>query len=826
MAEKNLGEEHLNGKIIPIAIEDEMQTAYIDYAMSVIISRALPDARDGLKPSQRRIIYAMERLNLFPGAKHRKCAKICGDTSGDFHPHGETIIYPTLVRMAPDWLMRYPLIDGQGNFGSIDGDSAAAMRYTEARLTKAGALLLDDLDKETVDFAPNYDATKKEPLVFPGKFPNLLVNGSSGIAVGMATNIPPHNLLEVIAAIHAYIDDPAVDIDTLIEHIKAPDFPTGGIIHGYQGARDAYHTGRGRIIIRARAAIETDEGRTQIIVTEIPYMVNKATMIEKTAHLINEKKLEGIADLRDESDKDGLRVVYDLKKDAIANVVLNNLYKKTSLQTSFSVNSVALINGKPRTLTIKDFIKCYVDHRHEVITRKTTYEHKQASHKLHLLEGYLTVLNNLDPIIKLIKEAQNPDIAKQALKTQYTLSDLQAKAILEMRLQRLTGMEREKILQENKKVKALIAHLEAILADESMRMDLIKEDLKVMKEKYAAPRKTEIVYQGEELTIEDMIPNEQMVITISRQGYVKRSPLTAYKTQNRGGIGAKGAASKKEDFTKHLFIAATHDYLLIFTDSGSIYWKRVYSLPEGGKNTQGRAIQNLINITTEDKIRSIVKVENLHDEAYVKDKYIVFCTEKGTVKKTPLSAYTRPRTKGIRAILIQEGDRLLEAKLTTGENHLLIALRSGKAIRFPEKEVRPMGRSSRGVQGIRLADQHDRVIGMASVEPDEKSALLVISEYGYGKRSSTADYRITHRAGKGIKTLEITPKTGALVAMKTVRTGDELIIITSAGTALRTDLKSLRLLKRATQGVRILRLRKGDEIAAVDIISGQNQELL
>lgn len=825
MAKDLFNQDNDQARVIPVTIENEMQTAYIDYAMSVIIARALPDARDGLKPSQRRILYAMEKLGL-SGNKYRKCAKICGDTSGDYHPHGETTIYPTLVRMVPDWLMRYPLVKGQGNFGSIDGDGAAAMRYTEARLTKASACMMEELDKETVDFVPNYDATKEEPVVLPAKFPNLLVNGTSGIAVGMATNMAPHNAQEVISGICAYIDNPDITIDGLMEHIKAPDFPTGGVIYGYEGVRNAFHTGKGRVVMRAKATIEnTKNGRAQIVVTEIPYIVNKAVMIEKTAQLINDKKIEGVADLRDESDREGLRVVYELKKDAIPTIVLNHLYKKTQLQSSFSVNNVALVHGKPQTLNLKDMIQSFVEHRHEVITRRTKYEHKQASHKLHLLDGYLIVLNHLDAVIKLIKESKDPQVAKEQLVKNYQLTEIQAKAILEMRLQRLTGMERDKIIQEHASIKKLKEHLEAILANESMRMKIVKDELVALKDKYKEGRRSEIVYEAEDFAMEDMIPNEKMVITVSHQGYIKRSPLAAYRKQHRGGVGSKGAASKKEDFTKHLFVASAHDCLLIFTKSGYVYWKKVYEVPEGGKNTQGRAIQNLIAITPGDKVRSILRVESLHDENYTKDRFIVFCTEKGIVKKTPLSAYTRPRSNGIRAINTQEGDKLLEVHLTTGKNHLVLALRSGKAIHFPETEVRPIGRVATGVRGIRLAGEDDRVVGMASVSPEDPVSLLVVSEKGYGKRSKLGDYRITHRGGKGVKTIEITTKTGKLVAMKAVSPKDQLMLITTSGIALRTELKSLRVLSRATQGVRIVRLRKDDAIAALDIINEETEEI-
>lgn len=819
--------QEAEGKIIPVSLENEMETSYIDYAMSVIISRALPDARDGLKPSQRRILYVMERLGLSSGSRFRKCAKIAGDTSGDFHPHGESVVYPTLVRLVPPWLMRYPLIKGQGNFGSVDGDAAAAMRYTEANLTKAAALMLDELDKDTVNFVPNYDSTKEEPVVLPAKFPNLLVNGTSGIAVGMATNMAPHNIHEVVDGIIAYIDDPEITIDELVKYIKAPDFPTGGTIYGYEGVLQAFETGKGRIVIRAKTAIENSTNkRAQIVVTELPYMVNKAVMIAKTAQLINEKKIEGISDLRDESDKEGLRVVYELKKDAIPTIVLNHLYKKTQLQSSFSVNNVALVEGKPKIVNLKDMVQCFVGHRHEVVTRRTQYEHRQASQKLHLLEGFLVALQHIDPVIKLIKEAKNPQIAKERLVEIYNLAEVQAKAILELRLQRLTGMERDKIIQEHATLQLLKQELEEILANEQLRMKIIKEEVLSLKDKFKKERRSIIEYNAENFVMEDMIPNEKMVITVSHNGYIKRSPLIDYKKQHRGGIGSKGAASKKEDYTKHLFIASAHDYLLIFTKSGQVYWKKVYEVPEGNKNTQGRAIQNFIAITPGDKVRSILRIEKLHDENYTKDRFIIFCTEKGIIKKTPLAAYTNVRSNGIRAIKTQEGDQLLEVHLTTGQNHIVLALRSGKAIHFPEKEVRSMGRIATGVRGIRLADEQDKVVGMASISPEDPTSLLVVSEKGYGKRSLLSHYRITHRGGKGVKTLEITPKTGKLIAMKAVKKKDQLILITTAGTALRTDLKSLRLMNRATQGVRIVRLRKEDKIAALDIIHEDNEQLL
>lgn len=812
------------GKIIPIRIEEEMKSNFIDYAMSVIISRALPDVRDGLKPSQRRILYAMKELGLMPDAKHRKCAKICGDTSGDYHPHGEQVIYPTLVRLAQPWVMRYTLIDGQGNFGSVDGDPAGQMRYTEARFNTPTVALLEDIDKETVDFSPNYDATKDEPVVFPGKFPNLLVNGVSGIAVGMATNMSPHNLTEVVNAMLAYINNQTITIDELMEHIKAPDFPTGGIIYGYQGVQDAFRTGKGRIVMRAKSMIElTNQGKQQIIVTELPYMVNKALMVEKTAHLINNKKLEGIADLRDESGRDGLRVVYDLKKNAIATVVLNNLYQKTHLQSVFSINNVALVNGKPQILNLKQLIECYVDHREKVVTRKTQYEHKQATHKLHLLEGYIIAQDNLDAIIQLIKTAKNPSEAKAALMQSYNLSEIQAKAILEMRLQRLTNLERTKIIKDHEDNKKLLEHLNKILAQKDMRMDLIKNDLASLKKRYHDARKTRIEYNAEEFSIEDIIPNEPMVITVSHQGYIKRSALDAYKTQHRGGVGSKGVTTKKGDFTTNVFVAHAHDYLLIFTQAGKVFWKKVHEVSEGEKATQGRAIQNLIAIQGDDKVRSILKVSGLNDPNYVKDRYVIFCTEKGVVKKTPLEAYSKPRSKGIHAINIKEGDRLLDVKLTKGENHIILASRKGKAVHFPESEVRSMGRSSAGVRGIRLAEEDDKVIGMMSVAPMEEITLLVLTEKGYGKRSSLQHYRITKRGAKGVKTLQITPKTGPLVAIKAVANTSQLMIINTSGVVLRTDVKPLRVMNRVTQGVRVVRLKGQDSIASVAIIQDLNK---
>ncbi|MEM9417189.1 MAG: DNA gyrase subunit A [Bacteroidota bacterium] len=801
--------------IIPINIAEEMRGAYIDYSMSVIIARALPDVRDGLKPVHRRVLYGMQELGLSHNKPFRKAARIVGDVLGKYHPHGDSSVYDAMVRMAQEWSLRYPLVNGQGNFGSVDGDEPAAMRYTEARLNRPAEELLADLHKETVDFQANFDDSLEEPTVLPAKLPQLLINGTSGIAVGMATNMPPHNLREVINGIIAYIEDNEITLEGLMQHITAPDFPTGGIIYGYQGIKEAYATGRGRVVMRAKATIETTAtGKEQIIVTEIPYMVNKATMIEKTAQLVNDKKIEGIADIRDESDKDGLRVVYDLKKDTIANVVLNNLYKQTALQTSFGVNNVALVAGRPQLLSLKELIHHFVAHRHEVLTRKTQYELKQAEKKRHILEGYLIALDNLDSIIALIRGSEDPEIAKQGLMQGYALSEVQAKAILDMRLQRLTGLEREKIVKEHAEVLQLIERLQAILADEGLRMQLIKEELEELRERYGDARRTVIEHDAGEFTVEDMIPDEEMVITISNQGYIKRTPLAEYKTQSRGGVGARGATSKQDDFTAHLFVASAHNYLLIFTEFGQIYWKKVYTLPEGSKTAQGRAIQNLINIAPGDQVKSIIKVKSLEDTAYVDQHYVIMCTEQGTIKKTPLAAYAKPRANGIHAIRINEGDKLLEVKLTQGNSHIIMALRSGRAIRFSEQDVRSMGRVAAGVRGITLASSADRVIGLVSTL-HENADLLVVAEKGFGKRSAVADYRITKRGGKGVKTLQITDKTGQLVAIKAVTDTDELMIINQSGITIRMAVADLRVMGRATQGVRLIRLDPQDQIAAV-----------
>ena len=809
--------EDKNQNIIPINIEDEMKGAYIDYSMSVIVSRALPDVRDGLKPVHRRVLFGMLGLGVSYNKSFKKSARIVGEVLGKYHPHGDSSIYDTMVRMAQEWSLRYTLVDGQGNFGSIDGDSPAAMRYTEAKLKKISDELLSDINKETVDFQPNFDDTLNEPTVLPAKFPNLLVNGSSGIAVGMATNMAPHNLSEVIDGTIHYIDNNDCSIDDLVKYIKAPDFPTGGIIYGYQGVKSAFETGKGRIVIRAKARININENeKDNIIVTEIPYMVNKANMIEKTAHLINAKKLEGITDIRDESDRNGLRIVYELKRDSIPNVVLNNLYKYTQLQSSFGVNNVALAKGRPKILNLKELIENYVEHRHEVVVRRTKYDLKEAEKRSHILQGYIIALDNIDNIINMIKKSKNPDEAKLSLIKKYKLSEIQSKAILEMRLQKLTGLEREKINKENDEINKLINSLNDILSSKDQRMNIIKDELNNIKDKYGDKRRSEIEHSAEEFTVEDMIPDEDMVITVSHQGYLKRTSLDEYRTQGRGGLGARGVKTKDDDFNEHLFIASTHNYLLIFTEYGKIFWKKVWEIPEGSKVSKGRAIQNLINIEPGDNIRSIITITNLTDEDYLNNNYLVMCTEGGTVKKTKLEAYSRPRVNGIYAITIKENDRLLDVKLTNGDNHIIIAKKSGKAINFHENNVRPMGRTASGVRGVRLENSEDKVIGMICVAREE-SDLLVVSQNGYGKRSSIKDYRITKRGGKGVMTLKTTEKTGHLVSIKEVITNDELMIINESGITIRTKItdKYIRVMGRATQGVKLIRLSKGDEISSV-----------
>ena len=821
--------EDKNQNIIPINIEDEMKGAYIDYSMSVIVSRALPDVRDGLKPVHRRVLYGMLGLGVSYNKSFKKCARIVGEVLGKYHPHGDSSVYDTMVRMAQEWSLRYTLVDGQGNFGSIDGDSPAAMRYTEAKLKKISDELLSDINKETVDFQPNFDDTLSEPTVLPAKFPNLLVNGSSGIAVGMATNMAPHNLSEVIDGTIHYIDNNDCSIDDLVKYIKAPDFPTGGIIYGYQGVKSAFETGKGRIVMRAKATIDINENeKDNIIVTEIPYMVNKANMIEKTAYLINEKKLEGISDIRDESDRNGLRIVYELKRDSIPNVILNNLYKYTQLQSSFGVNNVALVKGRPKILNLKELIKNYVEHRHEIVVRRTKYDLKEAEKRSHILKGYIIALDNIDDIINMIKKSKNPEEAKLSLIKTYKLSEIQSKAILEMRLQKLTGLEREKINKENDEINKLINSLNDILSNKDERMNIIKDELNNIKDKYGDKRKSEIEHSAAEFTVEDMIPDEDMVITVSHQGYLKRTSLDEYRTQGRGGLGARGVKTKDDDFNEHLFIASTHNYLLIFTEYGKIFWKKVWEIPEGSKVSKGRAIQNLINIEPGDNIRSIITITNLTDEDYLNNNYLVMCTEGGTVKKTKLEAYSRPRVNGINAITIKENDRLLDVKLTNGDNHIIIAKKSGKAINFHENNVRPMGRTASGVRGVRLENNKDKVIGMICVAREE-SDLLVVSQNGYGKRSSIKDYRITKRGGKGVMTLKTTEKTGYLVSIKEVMTNDELMIINKSGITIRTKItdENIRVMGRATQGVKLIRLSEGDEISSVakiEIIKEEKEE--
>ena len=810
--------EGANENIIPINIEDEMRVAYIDYSMSVIVSRALPDVRDGLKPVHRRILYGMLDLGVSYNKAYKKSARIVGEVLGKYHPHGDTAVYDSMVRMAQPWSLRYMLVDGQGNFGSIDGDSPAAMRYTEARLKRISEEMLGDINKDTVDFQSNFDDSLKEPTVLPAKLPNLLVNGASGIAVGMATNMPPHNLSEVVDGIVAYIDNNDIDIAGLMQFITAPDFPTGGIIYGYQGVKEAFETGRGRVLMRAKAEIETTStGKEQIIVTEIPFMVNKASMIEKTAALVNEKKIEGISDIRDESDRDGLRIVYDIKKDAMPSIVLNHLYKYTQLQSSFGVNNIALVKGRPMTLNLKDMIKHFVDHRHDVVIRRTQYELNEAEKRAHILEGYIIALDNLDEVINLIRKAKDPDTAKEGLMKQFELSEIQAKAILEMRLQRLTGLERDKIQKEYEEVMALIIRLKEILGDESIRMGIIKDEVLEVKERYGDERRTEIVHSADDITYEDMIPNDEMVLTISHQGYIKRSPLAEYRTQSRGGVGSRGVSTKDDDFTEHLFIAKAHNYLLIFTEYGKVFWKKVYQIPEGSKTSKGRAIQNLINIEPGDVVRAIINVENLTDEDYINNNFVMMCTENGTIKKTSLEAYSRPRQNGINAITVKEGDRLLNVSLTNGSNHIVIAKTSGKAIHFNESDVRPMGRTASGVRGVTLEGKDDKVIGMVCINRED-SNLLVVSERGYGKRSDIDDYRITKRGGKGVKTINITEKTGKLVAIKEVIDSDDLMIINKSGITIRMAVEDLRVMGRATQGVKLIRLNENDEISSVEKI--------
>ncbi len=801
--------------IIPIFIEDEMRGAYIDYSMSVIVSRALPDVRDGLKPVHRRVLYGMLELGVNYNKSYKKSARIVGEVLGKYHPHGDASVYDTMVRMAQDWSLRYTLVDGQGNFGSVDGDSPAAMRYTEARLNRISEEMLGDIRKNTVDFQLNFDDSLEEPTVLPAKVPNLLVNGASGIAVGMATNMPPHNLREVINGVKAMIDNPDMDVPGLMEHITAPDFPTGGIIYGYSGVKSAFETGRGRIVMRGKAEIVTTKsGKEQIVVTEIPFQVNKAMMIEKTAMLVNEKKLEGISDIRDESDRDGTRIVYELKKDSIPNIVLNNLYKYTALQTSFSVNNIALVNGKPKALNLRELIHHFIEHRHDVVTRRTQYELEEAEKRAHVLEGYLIALDNLDEVIDMIRKSKDPDTAQEGLMKKFKLSEIQSKAILEMRLQRLTGLERDKIKKEYDEIVALIKKLKEILEKKELRMDIIKEELDDVDQKYGDDRRTDIVHAEGDIDIEDIIPDEAMVITITHEGYIKRTPLAEYRTQGRGGVGSRGATSKDEDFIEHLFIATAHNYLLIFTETGKVFWVKVYAIPEGSKTAKGRPIQNVININSEEKIRAVINTKSLKDEDYVNNHYLVFCTKRGMVKKTQLEAYSRPRQNGINAISINEGDNLLDVRLTDGNSEVILGVRSGRAIRFNEEHVRSMGRTAAGVRGIKLDDDKDEVIGLVTSN-NVQDSLLVVSEKGFGKRSPIEEYRITNRGGKGVKTLQVTDKTGPLVGLLKVSDTDELMIINKSGITIRMGISDIRQQGRATQGVRLIRLNEKDQIGSV-----------
>ena len=822
--------EESGERIIPVSIEDEMKTAYIDYSMSVIVSRALPDVRDGLKPVHRRVLYGMQELGVRSNSSYRKSARIVGDVLGKYHPHGDSSVYDTMVRMAQDWSLRYPLVDGQGNFGSVDGDSPAAMRYTEARLKRAAEELLSDLDKDTVDFSPNFDDSLEEPTVLPTRIPNLLVNGAAGIAVGMATNMAPHNLTEVINGTIAYIDNKDIDIEGLMEHVKAPDFPTGGTIYGYEGVKDAFHNGKGRIVMRGKATIEEiRENREAIIVTEIPYQVNKADMIQKTAGLVNEGRIEGISEIRDESDRKGMRIVYEIKRDAIPNVVLNKLYKYTALQTSFSVNNIALVNGRPQVLNLKDLIVHFVDHRHDVVVRRAQYELKKAEERAHILEGLIIASDNIDEVIALIRSSKSPDEAREKLMKKFKLSEIQSKAIVEMRLRQLTGLEQDKLRAEYDNLLKTIEDLKDILNREERRMDIIKTELEEIKAKYGDERRSTIEYSANEMRIEDLIPNEEVAVTISHAGYIKRTSLSEYKVQNRGGVGSKGSSTREKDFLEKLFVATNHNWLLIFTEKGRCFWMRIFEVPEGNKSAKGRAIQNLINIEQDDKVKAYVVVKDLEDEEYITNNFIVMCTKKGVIKKTSLDAYSRPRTNGINAIGIREGDELLEAKLTNGENEILLAIKSGRAIRFNESNVRPMGRTASGVRGISMTDS-DEVVGMVTVE-DFSKTVLVVSENGYGKRTYLNDpetdepiYRVTNRGGKGVKTLNITDKTGNLIAIKDVTDDDDLMIINKSGITIRMHVADIRSQGRATQGVKLINLKGSDQIAAVAKVERDEDE--
>jgi DNA gyrase subunit A len=803
-----------NDKIIRIDIDEQMKSAYIDYSMSVIVSRALPDVRDGLKPVHRRVLYGMLDLGLANNKPYKKSARIVGEVLGKYHPHGDSSVYNTMVRMAQEWSLRYLMVEGQGNFGSVDGDSPAAMRYTEARFQKIAEDMLADINKDTVDFQLNFDDSLTEPTVLPSKVPNLLINGSSGIAVGMATNMPPHNITEVINATVAYIDNNDITIPELMKYIKAPDFPTGAIIYGYAGVQEAFETGRGRVMMRAKAEIETNKDRETIIVTEIPYQVNKAMMIERTAELVGEKKLEGISNIKDESNKDGIRIVYEIKRDANASIVLNNLFKQTALQTSFSVNNIALVKGRPQMLNLKDLIHYFVEHRHEVVVRRTKFELAEAKKRAHILEGLLIALDHIEEVIKLIRASDTPEAARVGLMEKFGLSDIQARAILDMTLRRLTGLERDKIKDEYDELMKTIDYLQSILDDEGLRMQIIKDELADMLEKYGDERRTQIVHSAEDMSMEDFIEDEDVVITISHEGYIKRTPATEYRTQGRGGKGSKGSDSRNEDFIEHLLIASNHNYMLFFTEAGRCFWLRVYEIPEGSRLSKGRAIQNIINIPKEEKIKAFIKVKNLKDQDYLENNFIIMCTRKGTIKKTSLEAYSRPRVNGINAININEGDQLIEASLTTGKSEIVMALRSGRAIRFNESTVRPMGRTATGVRGVTLAHDKDEVVGMIAVE-DSSATVLVVSEKGYGKRTDIDDYRVTNRGGKGVKTINVTEKTGNLVAIKNVTDADDLMIINKSGIVIRIVVSQLRVMGRATQGVRLINLKGNDAIASV-----------
>ncbi len=815
----------LTGRIIPINIEEQMKSAYIDYSMSVIVSRALPDVRDGMKPVHRRILYDMSaELNLYSDKPTRKSARIVGDVLGKFHPHGDMSVYDAMVRLAQDWSMRYPLVDGQGNFGSMDGDSPAAMRYTEARMKKITDEVMADIDKETVDWTLNFDDTIPEPTVLPTKIPLLIVNGASGIAVGMATNMAPHNLSEVVDACCAYIDNPEITGEELLHYVKGPDFPTGGIIYGYEGVKEAMLTGRGRVMMRAKTDIEhTPSGRECIVITEIPYMINKAEMIKKIADMINDKKIDGISYINDESDRNGLRIIIILKHDAVASVVLNTLFKNTPLQTSFAVNNIALVNGRPQMLPMRDLIKYFIEHRHDVVVRRTRFDKRKAEERLHIVQGLLIAQDNIDEIVRIIRASQTPDAAKQTMIERFELSDIQASAIIEMRLRALTGLERGKLLAERDELEKLIAHLTEVLANVGMQMQIIKDELLEIKEKYGDERRSEIVYASEEFNPEDFYADDDMVITISHMGYIKRTPLAEYRTQNRGGVGAKGSATRDEDFIEHIYVASMHNTMLFFTEKGRCFWLKVYEIPEGARSSKGRAIQNVIQIEPDDKVRAYINVKSLADAEYVNNNYIIMCTKDGTIKKTKLEAYSRPRQNGVNAIVIREGDQLIEAKLTSGNAEVMIAARDGKAIRFNESTVRPIGRVGAGVRGISIEDG-DEVVGMICVEPDSKQDVLVLSENGYGKRTDLDEYRITNRGGKGVKTINITEKTGKLISIQAVTDDNDLMIINRSGLTIRTAVSQIRLAGRATQGVRIINLREGDAIASVMAVPAAGEE--